>query len=92
MTLDNADVNFHIRARPNDRELIDRAAEITGSNRSQFIMSAAVEKAKDILLDQSTIYMNAKDFGDFLKLLDAPRTEAELEGLRRLMSLRPPWE
>ena len=92
MALETADSNIHIRARANDRDLVDRAAELVGANRSQFIMSAAVEKAKDIILDQSTIYLNSRDFDEFLKKLDAPKSQEELSGIKRLMATRPPWE
>ena len=54
-----ADINIHLRARPQDREIIDQAAELVGSNRSQFMLASALKEAKNILLDQSTIYMDA---------------------------------
>ena len=92
MTLETADSNFHFRVRADDKNLVDRAAEIVGASRSQFVMSAAVEKAKEILLDQTVIHMNTKDFSAVLKWLDGPRSQEELDGVKRLMSLRPPWE
>ncbi len=92
MTLETADSNFHFRVRADDKHLVDRAAEIVGASRSQFVMSAAIEKAKDILLDQSVIHMNTKDFNAVLKWLDGPKSEEELEGVKRLMSIRPPWK
>jgi uncharacterized protein (DUF1778 family) len=92
MSLETADSNIHIRARADDRDLVDRAAELVGANRSQFIMAAAVAKAKDIILDQSSIYLNSTDFDHVLKMLDAPKSQEELEGIKRLMATRPPWE
>jgi uncharacterized protein (DUF1778 family) len=92
MTLETADSNFHFRVRADDKNLVDRAAEIVGASRSQFVMSAAIEKAKDILLDQSDIHMNIKDFSAVLKWLDGAKSKEELEGVERLMSIRPPWK
>ena len=43
MTMETADSNFHIRVRAEDKNLVDRAAEVVGANRSQFVLSAAVE-------------------------------------------------
>jgi uncharacterized protein (DUF1778 family) len=92
MSLETADSNFHFRVRAEDKNLVDRAAEIVGSSRSQFVMSAAIEKAKDVLLDQSIIHMNSRDFDAVLKWLDGPKSPEELDGVKRLMSLRAPWE
>jgi uncharacterized protein (DUF1778 family) len=58
----SADVNIHLRARPQDRKLIDRAAELSGANRSQFMLASALKEAKSILLDQTTIDLDAKAF------------------------------
>ncbi|MGB8843401.1 MAG: DUF1778 domain-containing protein [Aliidongia sp.] len=55
-----AEVNIHLRARAQDRAIIDQAAELVGANRSQFMMASALKEAKNILLDQSTIHADAK--------------------------------
>ena len=57
-----AEVNIHLRARAQDRTLIDQAAELVGANRSQFMMASALKEAKNILLDQSTIDADAETF------------------------------
>jgi uncharacterized protein (DUF1778 family) len=59
-----AEVNIHPPARPQDRKLIDRAAELAGVNRSQFMLASALKEAKNILLDQSAIFAGAKTFAD----------------------------
>ncbi len=41
-----AEVNIHIRARAHDKLLIDKAVELLGSNRSQFMMTSALKEAK----------------------------------------------
>ena len=87
----NAEVNIHLRARPQDKSLIDRAAELTGANRSQFMMASALNEAKNVLLDQTTMLADARTFRKILDRLDAPVTAPEEEGFRRLMSARSPW-
>jgi uncharacterized protein (DUF1778 family) len=49
----SAEVNIHLRARPQDRRIIDQAAELAGLNRSQFMLASALKEAKTLLLDQS---------------------------------------
>jgi len=69
-----AEVNIHLRARAQDRMLIDQAAELLGSNRSQFMMASAIKEAKNVLLDQTTLYIDNKNFQKMLDWLDAPAT------------------
>ena len=54
-----AEMNIHLRARAQDRELIDQAAELVGANRSQFMLASALKEAKNVLLDQSTLFADA---------------------------------
>ena len=61
-TATTAEVNIHLRARAQDRMLIDQAAELVGANRSQFMMASALKEAKNILLDQSTLFADANTF------------------------------
>ena len=78
-----------LRARPAQRDLIDRAAHVLGNRRSNFILEAACEKAQSVLLDQVFFKLKAASFRQFVKLLDAP--PAHNSGLERLMAVEPPW-
>lgn len=86
-----AEVNIHLRARSQDKELIDRAAELVGSNRSQFMLASAVKEAKNILLDQSTIHADAKAFQQIMDWMDADATPDETAGMRRILQSGAPW-
>ena len=57
-----AEVNIHLRARAHDRLLIDHAAELLGSNRSQFMMASALKEAKNVILDQTSLYVDNQTF------------------------------
>jgi uncharacterized protein (DUF1778 family) len=70
----NAEINIHLRARAQERDLIDQAAELVGTNRSQFMMASAVKEAKDLLLDQTTIYADAETFQKIMDWMDTPAT------------------
>ena len=87
-----AEVNIHLRARTQDRTLIDQAAELVGTNRSQFMLTSAIKEAKNILLDQSTIYADTKTFQKVMDWMDAPATHAETAGMKRILQVKTPWQ
>ena len=87
-----AEVNIHLRARAQDRTIIDQAAELVGANRSQFMMASALKEAKNVLLDQSTIYADAKTFQKVLDWMDAAATSAETAGMKRILQSKSPWQ
>lgn len=81
---------LNIRIRPEARNLIDRAAEARGTNRTDFILDAACRAAEDALLDRALIAVDAKAYAEFLTRLDAPAKPNEQ--LRRTMQAPPPWK
>ncbi len=86
-----AEVNIHLRARANDKLLIDQAAELLGSNRSQFMLASALKEAKNVILDQTSLYVDNQTFQKVLDVLDAPATQEQLEGMQRLSATESPW-
>jgi len=89
-TPDTADINIHLRARPQDRALIDRAAELTGTNRSQFMLAASLRDARNVVADQTAILVDQKAFQSILAWMEAEPTEAEKIGMRRLLKAGTP--
>lgn len=83
------DAAINLRALPEQRDLIDRAAQLLGKNRSDFMLEAACDKAQAVLLDQVFFNLDADKFQQFIDLLDAP--PAPNPGLERLMALKAPW-
>ena len=83
------DAAINLRARPEQRDIIDQAAQLLGRNRSDFMLEAACERAQAVLLDQVFFRLDAAKFRQFVKLLDAP--PAANPGLQRLMAIKPPW-
>ena len=86
-----AEVNIHLRARARDRELIDQAAELVGSNRTQFMIASSLKEAKNVLLDQTTIHVDAEAFNKILDWMERPPTTDEKAGMTRLMKAKKPW-
>jgi uncharacterized protein (DUF1778 family) len=69
-----------------DCALIDQAAKLIGSTRSQFVLVAAAKEAKNVLLEQTEISIDSIAFDWVLRWLDRPPSNAEIEGLKRLQS------
>jgi uncharacterized protein (DUF1778 family) len=81
---------LNIRIRPEERGLIDRAAQAQGKNRTDFILDAACRAAETALLDRALISVGSEAYADFLARLDAPPRPNER--LQRTMQTPPPWE
>jgi uncharacterized protein (DUF1778 family) len=70
-------VTINIRAKKNQRDLIDRAAELQGKSRSEFMLDSAQKTAQDVLLDQRFFGLDELKFQQFVELLDEPPTHHE---------------
>jgi uncharacterized protein (DUF1778 family) len=87
----SAEVNIHLRARAYDRMIIDQAAELLGSNRSQFMMASALKEAKRVILDQTSLTLDNKTFQKVLDWMDSPATQEQNDGMKRLLNKKAPW-
>ncbi len=83
------DAAINLRARPEQRDLIDQAASLLGKNRSDFMLEAACDKARSVVLDQVFFSLDADKFHEFTAMLDAPPSHNP--GLERLMAVKAPW-
>ena len=72
---------INLRALPEQRDLIDHAANLLGKNRSDFMLEAACERAQSVVLDQVHFSLDTDKFQQFVELLDAPPTDT-LKGRR----------
>jgi len=50
-----------------------------------------LNEAKNVLLDQSTIYADAKTFQKILDWMDKPATAAETAGMKKLLAAKALW-
>jgi uncharacterized protein (DUF1778 family) len=73
---------FQLRASAPEEMLIKVAAERSGMNITDFIMSAAREKAEAALADQTKFVLDARQWKLFMQALDRPVREKPR--LRRL--------
>jgi uncharacterized protein (DUF1778 family) len=82
--------SLNLRIKPELRGLIDRAAELAGKNRTDFVLDAARRAAEDTLLDRTVFSVSPRAYAEFLKRLDAPPQPNHR--LRRTMKAQAPWE
>lgn len=71
------DQAINIRASLEQRELIDRAATAMGKSRSEFMVESATREAKEVLLDETFIVVDAETFTWFTDLLETPPQPTE---------------
>ena len=83
------DAAINLRALPEQRDLIDHAAQLLGKNRSDFMLEAACDRAQAVVLDQVFFALDADKFRQFTELLDASPTRNP--GLERLKAVKAPW-
>jgi uncharacterized protein (DUF1778 family) len=80
---------LNMRIQPELRNLIDQAAEITGKNRTDFVLDAARQAAQATMIDQVHVRLNPAAYAAFLKRLDAPPQPNKR--LRKTMQTQPVW-
>jgi uncharacterized protein (DUF1778 family) len=84
------DAVINVRVPTKLRDLIDRAAEVLGKTRSDFILESARKHAIDVLLDQRLFSLDSKKYDEFLRVLDQP---AEPNArLKKLFASKSLWE
>jgi uncharacterized protein (DUF1778 family) len=81
---------INLRALPEQRDLIDKAAALLGRNRSDFMLEASCDRARGVLLDQVMFNLDEDQFREFERILNEPPKMSE--GLKKLLAVRPPWE
>lgn len=87
------ETTINLRPQPQQRDLIDRAAQLLGKSRADFMLEAAYDKAQAVLLDQVFFNLDDADFRQFSALLESPaqgKPDAN-PGLDRLRAVDLPW-
>ena len=84
------DENINLRASQSQKNLIDRAADSLGRNRSDFMLETACREAEAVLLDRRYFALPSGEFKRFTAMLDKP--PASDGRLRRLLKTKAPWK
>ena len=80
----------NMRVEPNQLDLIDTAANLSGKSRTAFILDAAYQAAEQTLLERTLFLLNDEQWEAFNQALDAPPSKNEK--LRQLLQTKAPWE
>lgn len=80
---------FEARLSPRQRELFERAAAMQGRTLSEFVVSAAIEKAEEVIQTHEVIRLTENDYAQVVELLrDPPEPNEELKrGMQRWREL-----
>ena len=81
---------LNLRIKPEERDLIDMAAQLKGKNRTDFILEAARNAAEETLLERTIFWTTPEKHEKFIELLDAP--PAPNQRLRKTMQTIAPWD
>jgi len=84
------DASIKLWATPEQRDLIDQAAELLGRSLSEFMLGAACERAWEVVMHQVSFSLDEHNFQQLTALLDV--TQEPNAGLERLLSVRAPWD
>lgn len=83
-------VPLNMRIKPATRNLIDRAAELLGKTRTDFMLEASERRAEEVLLDRTIFTVSPEIYAEYLVRLEAPPQINER--LKRTMSTKAPWD
>lgn len=80
---------LELRTTPEERELIERAAEVSGSDLTEFVLTHASDAARRILADRDRFHLSGDSLAAW-EVVNARRAR-DLPGLRDLMSRPSPF-
>jgi uncharacterized protein (DUF1778 family) len=92
MTLSNTTKreSLTLRIKPEDRWLIDQAAQLMGKTRTDFMLEATRRAAEEAILDRTVFAVSPEAYAEFLARLDA--SPQPNERLRKALQPPAPWE
>jgi uncharacterized protein (DUF1778 family) len=77
---------LNMRIKPATRNLIDRAAELLGKTRTDFMLEASERRAEEVLVDRTMFAVSPEIYAEYLARLSAPAQPNER--LKRTMATR----
>lgn len=90
MAANTREITINLRAHAAQKDLIDRAAEAQGKNRTEFMLEAACERAEQVLLEKTFFALDEDGYKQFTAILDQP--VANQERVMRLLTKKAPWD
>ena len=87
-TLKSEQIN--LRTNPSQRDLFDRAAKVLHKSRTEFMLDAATNAARETLLGCNEFVLDEAGYSAFMEILDRPVVENT--ALMNLLNKQPSWE
>ncbi|MBO9688252.1 type II toxin-antitoxin system TacA family antitoxin [Roseateles chitosanitabidus] len=81
---------INLRVSEEAKDLIDRAAAAAGKTRTDFMLDAALQSARNAVLDQAFFQVDAAQLQAFQDILDRPLSENA--ALQQMLARKAPWE
>jgi uncharacterized protein (DUF1778 family) len=82
---------INLRISPEQKSLIDYAAQVAGKSRSAFILENTLRCAEEMILDRTRFTLDAAQWEQVSAAFDAPLSDEQTEGLRKLFGAKAPW-
>ena len=79
-----------MRFPPGDLAVIDRAADLRGRSRTDFVREAAVRAAEEVLVESTVTRMGPESFEAFMAAIAAPG--APVPEMVELFRRKAPWD
>lgn len=79
-----------MRLPENDVAIIDRAADLRGRSRTDFVREAAVRAAEEVLMESALLRMSPEGFEAFVQAISGPGTP--VPEMVASLQHRAPWE
>lgn len=81
------DARLEAKISSTQKEFLQKAAHLEGLDLSSFVISAAIQKARDVFQESSTLLLSDDDFKSFLQFLE--QKHEPTEALKELMAMEP---
>jgi len=82
---------INLRISHEQKALIDSAAQVAGKSRSAFILENTLRCAEEVILERTRFTLDAAQWDQVAAALDAPLSDDQEEGLRKLFAASAPW-
>lgn len=84
------DERLNLRLDPEQKQLLQRAADIENASLTEFVLRVSLREAKDAILDQKVFLLSPENYDSFVAEITNV-TDAD-ERIKRLMDVPSPWK
>lgn len=86
------EARLSIRANPNQKALLARAATANHMNVSQFVLGASLREAEQIINDETRIVLSTEEYTRLVELMDEATPATPKPRLQEAIRQTPVWD